>query len=143
MVGYNGQHIPDFPGQQPWQDRAYQQFLLMQQQQQGQASAQPQAMSYPTIHADIVQTDDPGVIDRWGVSPGKSQMFMTHDESTITIKSIGGSGVVLDIYDKRPPAPVAPQFDPSAYVTKDELEIRLAAITTPKRAQKKETEATE
>ena len=128
MFDAYGRHYPDYPGQQPWQDPMYYrqnpQTVMQQQQQRPQA---PQSMSYPTIHADIVQTDDPGVIERWAVTQDRPQMFINHDESAITIKSIGGAGVVLDIYDKRPPAPPAPVFVPSEYVRKDELKELLAA----------------
>lgn len=99
-------------------------------------------MSYPTIHADIVQTDDPGVIERWAVTQDRPQMFANRDETVFIVKSVTGQGVTLDYYDKRPPAPPAPVFDPSAYVRKDELQeilaATLAAAQPAKKAAKKE-----
>ena len=135
-INYN----PYYPYQQPPAPQ-YQQANMQQMAGQPHPVQQPQAMTYPTIHADIVQTDDEGVIERWGVTQDKPQMFIDHAETVITIKSVGGNGVVTDRYDKRPPAPAAPRFDPGDYVTKEELESRLAAILAPKRAAKKETEA--
>lgn len=107
---------------------------------------QPQGMTYPTIHADIVQTDDSGVIERWPVSQDKPQMFIDHAETVITVKSVSGNGVTLDYYDKRPPAPSTPPFNPSEYVRRDELPELIAAavasqnvsLTSAKRQTKKD-----
>lgn len=126
MFDAYGRHIPDYPGQQPWQDPAY----YRQNQQaamQPQRPTAPQSMSYPTIHADIVQTDDPGVIERWAVTQDRPQMFVDSAETTFVVKSVTGQGVTLEYYDKRPPAPPAPVFVPSEYVRKDELKELLAA----------------
>lgn len=103
------------------------------------AQPQPQAMSYPTIHADIIQTDDEGVIERWAVEPGRPQMFTNTMETMITVKSVTGAGITIDRYDKRPPAPPAPVFDPADYITRAELEERLAALGAPRKAKKEET----
>lgn len=149
MFDAYGRHYPDYPGQQPWQDPAYFRQQGTQQQMQPaqmsgaqQQGAAPQSMSYPTIHADIVQTDDPGVIERWAVTQDRPQMFTNRDETVFIVKSVSGNGVTLDYYDKRPPAPPAPVFDPAAYVRKDELQellaATLAAAQPAKKAAKKE-----
>ena len=41
-----------------------------------------------------------------------------------------------EFFDKRPPSPPAPVFDPAAYVTREELEKRIAEISAPKRVKK-------
>ena len=125
-----------FPvGYQPAQMQGWGQPMYPQYQQQIQ---QPQGMTYPTIHADIVQTDDDSVIERWAVAQDKAQMFINTGETRITVKSVAGNTVMLDVFEKRPPAPPAPSFDPAAYVTREELESRLAAMSGPSRAKKGE-----
>ena len=63
------------------------------------------------------------------VQVGGSVLAIAKDDSFIVIKSVGMNGQdSVNVFDKRPPAPPAPVFDPAAYVTKDELEARLAAI---------------
>lgn len=136
MVDQYGRWYPDYPGQQPYQDPAY--LRLIGQPVPANAQKQPQAMSYPTIHADIVQTDDQGVIERWGVSQDKPQMFINLAETQITVKSVEGNGVVLSFYDKRPPAPPAPAFDPAAYVRRDELATLVADAVASQGANHKE-----
>lgn len=92
--------------------QAYMQAL---QQQFQPAQAAPQ-MSPPTIHVDIVQVGSLEEIDRYPAG-----MYMLRDDSAIVVKTPNANGFALDIYDKRPPAPPAPVFDPQAYVTREEL----------------------
>lgn len=100
--------------------QSLQQFLPQQQTPQ---------MSMPTIHADIIQVSSLEAVERYSVGVGQSQMFITQDEAEIFVKSGTESGPTLTVYDKRPPTPPAPAFDPQTYVTKDELEARLRALT--------------
>lgn len=86
---------------------------------------QPQQMTMPTIHADIIQVSGPEDVDRYSVGAGNSQMFITRDETTIFVKSGTANGFTLDVYDKRPPAQVP---DPQTYVTRAELEAILGAL---------------
>lgn len=111
-------------------------------QQQPIAGTQPmpnptaQAMTPPTIHAEIVQVDGEADVERWPVNAGASQMFMTKAEDRIIIKTMGPNGPLpLDVYDKRPPAPPRPAVDLGNYVTREELETRLGAILEGLRAK--------
>lgn len=126
-----------FPvGYQPY--NPYQQY----QPQMQQAQQQQQMMTPPTIHAEIVQVDGEQAAAQYPVGAGASQMMIARDDSAIFVKTALANGQYqLDVFTKRPPTPVAPPFDPAAYVTKEELESRLAAILAPKRAAKKEAEA--
>ena len=50
-------------------------------------------------------------------------MFMTRSEGNIIIKSMGQTGPLpLVVFDKRPPEPPAPTFDPEQYMRRDEAE---------------------
>lgn len=83
-------------------------------------------MTPPTIRAEIIQIDDEGwenYVDRFPLGPGASQMFMTRSEGNIIIKSMGQTGPLpLVVFDKRPPEPPAPAFDPDQYMRRDEAE---------------------
>lgn len=131
------------------------------------ASAQPvqqpqqqpaQMMTPPTIRAEIIQLADEtweNTVDRFPLGPGASQMFITKSEDKVIIKTMGQDGPLpLIIYDKRPPEPPAPKFDPAQFVRKDELDMLVSAALAaqqhekdagsaqiaPKRAAKKEVE---
>lgn len=63
------------------------------------------------------------------VQIGGSVLAIAKDDSFVAVKSVGMNGQSeFTVFDKRPPAPPAPVFDPAVYVTKDELEKRLAEI---------------
>lgn len=124
----------------------YQNPYLQPQFQQYQAPQQQQAqtMTPPTVHADIIQIASEQEGTTFPVAAGASQMMITKDESTIMVKTAFANGqTTLTIYDKRPPSPAEKPVDLSAYVTREELESRLAALTAPKRQAKKEAEAVE
>ena len=70
------------------------------------------------------------------VGAGASQMMIAKDESAIYIKSALANGqTALDVYEKRPPAPPAPVFDPSEYVRRDEVETLVAAAMATQASQ--------
>ena len=100
------------------------------QQMPGTQMSQPNQpapmMTPPTIRAEIIQIDDDGwesYVDRFPLGPGASQMFMTRSEGNIIIKSMGQTGPLpLVVFDKRPPKPPAPTFDPDQYMRRDEAE---------------------
>ena len=111
--------------------------------QMSQANQAAPMMTPPTIRAEIIQIEDEAAVDRFPLAAGASQMFMTRAEDKIIIKTMGQDGPMpLVIYEKRPPAPPAPKFDPSEYVRRDEVETlvsaALAAQTRPVKRQKKE-----
>ena len=89
---------------------------------------QPQGMTPPVIHADIIPVADEAEADRYPMSAGQPpQMFMKRDESEIYIKTmLANNQHELAVYPKRP---AAPKFDPGEYVTREELEKRLAALS--------------
>lgn len=99
----------------------------MPQQQPGPA---PQAMTPPTVHAEIIQVKSVEEVDGFPVNVGTTQMFQLADDSAILTKTVYANGQYnVDIYAKQAKKPVAPLFDPSAFVTRDELEERLAGLT--------------
>lgn len=140
MAPYN-----PFPvGYQPY---GYQQYQQQFQPQQYQPAPQmsPSQMSgsqQQTKYVEVIPVDTVQEAEACPMAAGSSFLFFARDDSFIAVKSVGVNGQQsFSVFDKRPPAPVAPPFDPAAYVTKEELEGRLAAILAPKRATKKEAEA--
>lgn len=127
--GFPATYQQTFPQGYPMtQNAAYAQQMAQAGFQQPSAQQQPAPMmTPPTIRAEIIQIDDDGwenYVDRFPVAGGASQMFMTRSEGKIIIKTMGQTGPLpLTVFDKRPPAPPAPTFDPEQYVRKDELEI--------------------
>ncbi len=127
MIDQYGRWFQDYPGQQYYQDPAYIRAYGMNApvvpqagQQGGQQAAQ---MTPPTIRAEIIQADTLEAIDRYPQAAGTTQMYMTKDEAYIVIRTALANGEHTDvIYDKRPPEPPAPKFDPQEYVRRDELQ---------------------
>lgn len=119
-------------------------FVYPQYQQQMQGTqmspANQQMMTPPTIRAEIVQVDGEEAAGNYPVGAGTSQMMIARDDSAIFVKTAAanGQGYTLDVFVKRPPAPVKPPVDMGAYVTRDELPELLAAFlrrNTPQTAQ--------
>jgi len=113
----------------------YPQFNPYQMPQMAQPQM-PQQMSQPTIHADIIQVASEQDVQNANVAAGTSQIFMAKDDSTFWVKTAYPNGQSkVDAWDRRPPAPPAKQPD---YVTREELDARLAEILAN---HKKETDA--
>lgn len=114
--------------------------------QMSQANQPAPMMTPPTIRAEIIQIDDEGwenYVDRFPLGPGASQMFMTRSEGNIIIKSMGQTGPLpLVVFDKRPPEPPAPAFDPAQYVRKDELEMLVSAAMAAQQSEQATRTAT-
>lgn len=126
MAIYNGGFPASYQPVYQQQFPPYQQ--IYQQQPFVQSQNVPQQDMTPTIHAEIKQVDSIEAIDRVPLGAGTSQMFMTKDEQTIVIRSMFANGQHSDVvYDKRPPAPPAPKFDPADYVRRDEVEMLVSA----------------
>lgn len=103
--------------------------------QMSQANQPSPVMTPPTIRAEIIQIEDEAAVDRFPVAGGASQMFMTRAEDKIIIKTMGQDGPLpLVVYEKRPPAPPAPKFDPSEYVRRDEVETLVSAALAAQQA---------
>ena len=119
---------------------SYQQFYQPQigfQQSMGIQSQQnqPQMMTPPTIHAEIVQIADRNEAVNFPVGAGQAQMMMTRDDSAIFIKSAFANGQSsLVEYVKKAPEPQTP---PADYVTREEFERRLAELSAPKTVERK------
>lgn len=96
-----------------------------------------QSMTPPTIHAEILQVSGREEAANWPVGPGQSQMMMARDDSAIFIKTVYANGqAAITEYVK-----AVPKTEPTPdYVTRAELEERLAEIMKPKMAKKKETQ---
>lgn len=142
-----GQVFPQgYPMMQPQMGmNSFQNGNTQQPTQMPVANQAPQMMTPPTIRAEIIQIDDEAAVDRFPLGPGASQMFITRAEDKIIIKTMGQSGPLpLDVYEKRPPEPPAPVFDPGEYVRKDEIEAlvsaAIAAQVSARRAARKEEE---
>ena len=127
-----------FPvGYQPYGYQYQQQYQPAPQMQQPNGATQAQSKYVEVIPVDTVQE-----AEACPMAAGSSFLFFARDDSFIAVKSVGVNGQQsFSVFDKRPPAPVAPPFNPGDYVTKEELESRLAAILAPKRAAKKEDSA--
>lgn len=123
-------------GYQQYQPQQYQPTPQMQQ------SGQMQQGQQQTKYVEVIPVDTVQEAESCPMAAGSSFLFFARDDSFIAVKSVGVNGQQsFSVFDKRPPAPAAPPFDPRDYVTKDELESRLAAILAPKRAIKKEDSA--
>lgn len=93
---------------------------------------QPQGMTPPTIHADIVQVGSEQEADGYPVAAGASQMMMARDDSAIYVKSVLANGQsTLEVFEKRSQAQQRAQ-----YVTREELEEMLAGLK-PEKEEKK------
>lgn len=111
------------------------------QQAQMPAAQQQQAMTPPTIHAEIVQVGSEQEANCFPVAAGASQMMIAKDDSFIAVKTAYANGeATVNFFAKRPPAPPKPAVDLSAYVTRDEMESRLAAILGGNTAKETEDE---
>ncbi len=103
----------------------YPQYTYQQPVQQ----IQQQGMTPPTVHADIVQVSSEAEAAAFPVAAGASQMMVAKDDSAIFVKTAYPNGQsTLDVFVKRPPAPAEKPVDLTAYVTREELEKRLASL---------------
>lgn len=101
-----------------------------QMSNQMQMQTQPQ-MTLPTIHADIIQTEEDQARD-YNIAAGTTQMFMTKDDSNIFIKTAYANGnydfvKYVKVTDKVP-VEQSNHSDQNDYVTREEFEKRLAEV---------------
>jgi len=119
----------------------YQQMYMPQYQQ-------PVYQQPNTRTVEIVPVDNEDSAAGFPVGMGATQMMIAKDDSFVAVKSVSVNGQSdFVIYDKRPPAPPAPTFNPQEYVRKDEVETLVAAAlaaqtsqSATKRSAKKEEE---
>ena len=70
------------------------------------------------------------------VQAGHSKIIFTSDDKTVVVKCVSMNGQAsVDIFDRRPPAPVPA---PPEYVTREELNQMLEALKPAKKAVKTE-----
>ena len=116
----------------------YQQMYMPQYQQ-------PVYQQPNTRTVEIVPVDNEDSAAGFPVGMGATQMMIAKDDSFVAVKSVSVNGQSdFVIYDKRPPAPPAPTFNPQEYVRKDEIETLVAAAlvaqTSQRKVKKEETE---
>lgn len=144
MINQYGQFIPDYPGQQYYQDPNYMRYISQQHQAQGQQGTQmPLPNQQNSRMVEVVPASSEKAAQEFPVAAGATQMIIGSDDSFIAIKAVSMAGqVTFDIYDKRPPAPPEPMLNPADYVRKDELADLIAQAmrteTPRKTAAKKE-----
>lgn len=104
-----------------------------QQAPQTQQAVQSSGMSAPTVHADILQVNDEEEGRKTPVDVGTSKMMITKDESEIFVKSAFANGeydfIIYQRQPKKNPESEKPAIDLSDYLTKEEFEKRIAALT--------------
>lgn len=116
----------------------------MQYQQPMQAAQQaytPQNFSQPTIRAEIVQIDgDEPEAQNFPVQTGSTQMMINKSGTKIFIKTVYANNQTnLDVFVKQPHTTVPTQPDFENFVTKEELEKRLAMIAPQPKKKREET----
>lgn len=117
MINQFGQFIPDYPGQQYYQDPAYMRYMAAQQHQP-QVQQQQQQNSRMV---EVVPAASEKAAEEFPVAAGATQMIIGSDDSFVAVKSVSVTGqVTFDIYDKRPPAPPVQPLNPADYVRRDE-----------------------
>jgi len=116
MIDQYGGWIPDYPGQQPYQDPAFIRARSMPQNQQQQQPQQASRM------VEAVQAANEKAVQDFPVGAGTTKIFLAADDSFIAVKTVTVAGqVMIDMYDRRPPAPKAPEINPEDYVRRDEI----------------------
>lgn len=120
MINSFGQFVPDYPGQQYYQDPAYIRYMGQQQ-----AQARPQQNGGRSVEvepADSVQA----ALD-FPVAAGATKIIIGKDDSFVVVKSVSVAGqVTVDVYDRRPPEQPAKAVDMGEYVRKDEIRALVA-----------------
>lgn len=123
-MAYNSYNT-GFPiGYQPYYPQ--QQYTNINQQMPVQNQ---QAMTLPTIHAEIIQVDNEQAAENYPLAAGASQMMIAKDDSAIYVKTMFANGQYnLDVFVKRPPRQKQPEIDPNLYITREEFEQRLQSL---------------
>lgn len=91
-------------------------------------------------YVEVVPVDTETEAENCPMAAGSSGVFFARNDSFIAVKTVGVNGqITFSVFDKRPPAPVKPPVDMTAYVTKEEFEARIAALS-PKKSKKEDEE---
>ena len=104
-----------------YQPMYYQQPQPMYQQQQV-------AMQGNSRVVEVIPVDNEESAVGWPVGVGETKELMSKNDAFVCFKSVSMNGQTeITFYDKRPPKPPAPVFDPDEYVRKDELKALISA----------------
>ena len=109
---------------------------------QTQPIQMPQTPVQPNSRmVEVIPVDNEKAAAEFPVGVGATQMMIAKDDSFIAFKTVLVNGQTdFSVYDKRPPAPPMPVFDPNEYVRRDEVETlisaALAAQSMTKRVKK-------
>jgi len=97
---------------------------------------------YPASRAaEVFQVDNEQAVSIFPVNYGSTVLMLDRGDQFIAVKSVAIDGTAtVTFYDKRPPAPAAPSFDPAAYVTRDEIQALVASALASQGKKKKEAE---
>lgn len=116
----------------PYFTTGYSPYPVYQRGIQPSSIREAQNFSRPTIHAKIVLIDgDREEAENFPVQVGGTQMMINKAETKIFIKSVYANGQYnVDEYVKQTPMPKKPDINYENFVTRDELEQRLAAFGT-------------
>jgi hypothetical protein len=141
MINQYGQFVPDYPGQQYYQDPAYMRYMT---QHQPQVQAQ-QTNQQNSRMVEVVPAASEKAAEEFPVAAGATQMIIGSDDSFIAVKAVSVTGqVTFDIYDKRPPAPPVQPLNPEDYVRRDEIgQMIAAAIQSAQKTRRSTKEAEE
>jgi len=97
-----------------------------QYQQPYQQQAQPMPASRM---AEVFPAPSEKTVLEFPVAAGTTQIFVANDDTFLAVKSASVTGQINTVfYDRRPPAQEEKTLDLTGYVTRDELEQRLAAL---------------
>lgn len=130
-----------FPVTYPQMFPQYQQPYQMPQYQQIQQPAQQQMQQPSSRMAEVFPAASEKAVLEFPVQAGSTVMFVANDDSFTAIKEASVTGQITTVfYDRRPPSAPEKPVDMALYVTRDELEQRLAAFG---KSSRKETEVVE
>jgi hypothetical protein len=92
-----------------------------------------QTMTPPIVHADIIQVNGEQDAAAYPVAAGASQMMIARDESAIFVKTAYANGQTgMEVFVRRKQQPQKED----KYITRDELEQRLAELMAAKEETK-------
>lgn len=112
-------------------------YFQPQSIQMQQPQPQVQQQQQPKL-VEVIPVDSIKEAEDCPMAAGSSGFFFARDDSFNAVKSVGLNGQVsFVVYDRRPPEPPVPQFDPSVFVRKDEVESLVRSIIGTGKTHKK------
>lgn len=130
-----------FPVTYPQMYPQYQQPYQMPQYQQIQQPVPQQAPQPASRMTEVFPAASEKTVLEFPVQAGSTVMFVANDDTFTAIKEASVTGQITTVFfDRRPPSAPEKPVDMALYVTRDELEKRLAAFG---KTSRKETEVPE